>query len=93
MLALNFHKEGLSYIKNGAGFLQLNEMEEIALMKRIEISSEKSPNFIVVGLFKKTISKRIIDFFEDNKTLQKKGSQQKELKKTEKINRYYDKSK
>ena len=25
LLALNFHKEGLSYIKNGAGFLQLNE--------------------------------------------------------------------
>ena len=25
LLALNFHKEGLSYIKNGAGFLQLDE--------------------------------------------------------------------
>ena len=25
LLALNFHKEGLSYIKKGAGFLQLNE--------------------------------------------------------------------
>ena len=25
LLALNFHKEGLSYIRKGAGFLQLDE--------------------------------------------------------------------
>ena len=25
LLALNFHKEGLSYIKKGAGFLQIDE--------------------------------------------------------------------
>ena len=44
-------------------------------MKRIEISNEKAPNFIGCWfLEEKNISKGIIDFFENNQYLQKKGS-------------------
>ena len=44
-------------------------------MKRVEINSEKSPNFIGCWFLEnKNISKNIIDFFENNKSLQKKGS-------------------
>ena len=32
LLALNFHKEGLSYIRKGAGFLQLDE-NGVSLLK------------------------------------------------------------
>ena len=42
-------------------------------MKRIEISNEKSPNFIGCWFLEdKNISKGIIDFFEKNQSLQKK---------------------
>ena len=54
-------------------------------MKRIEISNEKAPNFIGCWfLEEKNISKGIIDFFENNQSLQKKALQLKELKKIEK---------
>ena len=51
-------------------------------MKRVEISSEKSPNFIGCWYIDdENISKGIIEFFENNQALQKKDLPQKELKK------------
>ena len=44
-------------------------------MKRVEISSEKSPNFIGCWYIDdENISKGIIKFFENNQALQTKGS-------------------
>ena len=44
-------------------------------MNRIKIKSEKSPNFIGSWYLENNkISEEIIDFFENNKQLQKKGS-------------------
>ena len=44
-------------------------------MKRIDINNEKAPNFIGCWfLEEKNISKGIIDFFENNQSLPKKGS-------------------
>ena len=54
-------------------------------MKRVDIKNSKSPNFIGCWqLEDKSISNDLIEFFENNKSLQKKALQQKELKKTEK---------
>ena len=41
-------------------------------MKRVEISNEKSPNFIGCWFNEKNISKNIIDFFENNQSLKKR---------------------
>ena len=55
-------------------------------MNRIDIKSEKSPNFIGCWYLQdKNISKEIIDFFEKNKNLQKKGSTAKGIEESEKI--------
>ena len=44
-------------------------------MKRIDIKNSKSPNFIGCWqLEDKNISNDLIEFFENNKSLQKKGS-------------------
>ena len=44
-------------------------------MKRVDIKNSKSPNFIGCWqLEDKSISNDIIEFFENNKSLQKKGS-------------------
>ena len=54
-------------------------------MKRINITNEKSPNFIGCWyLENKNISKGIIEFFENNKQLQKKGSTAKGVEETRK---------
>ena len=54
-------------------------------MKRVNISSEKSPNFIGCWyLDDKNISKSIIEFFENNQTLQKKGSTAKGIEESRK---------
>ena len=54
-------------------------------MKKVDIENSKSPNFIGCWYLEdKNISNNIIDFFENNKSLQKKDQQQKELKKIEK---------
>ena len=54
-------------------------------MKRVDIKNSKSPNFIGCWhLEDKNISNDIVDFFENNKSLQKKDLLQKELKKIEK---------
>ena len=44
-------------------------------MKRVDIKNSKSPNFIGCWqLEDKSISNDLIEFFENNKSLQKKGS-------------------
>ena len=44
-------------------------------MKKVDIENSKSPNFIGCWYLEdKNISNNIIDFFENNKSLQKKGS-------------------
>ena len=54
-------------------------------MNRIDIKSEKSPNFIGCWYLQdKNISKKIIDFFEKNKNLQKKGSTAKGIEESRK---------
>ena len=54
-------------------------------MNRIDIKSKKSPNFIGCWYLEdKNISKKIIDFFENNKHLQKKGSTAKGVEESRK---------
>ena len=54
-------------------------------MKRVEISSEKSPNFIGCWYIDdENISKGIIKFFENNQSLQTKGSTAKGVEESRK---------
>ena len=54
-------------------------------MNRLDIKSEKTPNFIGCWyLENKNISKAIIDFFENNQQLQKKGSTAKGIDESKK---------
>ena len=64
-------------------------------MNRLEIKSIISPNFIGCWYLEdKTISKQIIDFFEKNEKLQKKGATAKGVNENKKkINGYYYKPK
>ena len=61
-------------------------------MNRLDIKSEKTPNFIGCWyLENKNISKEIIDFFENNQQLQKKGSTAKGIDESKKkIYRHYN---
>ena len=54
-------------------------------MKRVDIKNSKSPNFIGCWqLEDKSISNDLIEFFENNKSLQKKGSTAKGLEENRK---------
>ena len=54
-------------------------------MKRVNLSTQKSPNFIGCWYLEdKSISKGIIDFFENNQSLQKKGSTAKGIEENRK---------